>query len=371
MIRRLAILASAAGLVLAAPANANREDGVKVVLKFVKRTDRAALAARFDSASCHACTIDETPLYAANNERETVVALIVPRARSLELAFEAQGGNVRRVIVEGGDVPFRTEGRRILVDLPPLIHEAITAAEFATHVVEPGMVLRFEHADPARRAGDYASGPLPTVQREAADVLEFAQREVIRELDLGHYVEHNNLGRIQIMGFDINAPHGHTDSPPHLHMHLRWPQNTGTQIGHFYIGTDGLLTHIVTGVKGIDRPAANYARGQAFTTIGPDGRGVYTHRITSEGWLSLGRAGEAPCEIKPSGARGFADGATVTCPEHDPHRIKVRDDLPSGRLTVTTDRIVETFRYDRDTGHLTSPAEPVAPALSVYVQNED
>ncbi len=36
------------------------------------------------------------------------------------------------------------------------------------------MVLRFEHADPARRAGDYATGLFPTVQRAAANVLEFA-----------------------------------------------------------------------------------------------------------------------------------------------------------------------------------------------------
>jgi hypothetical protein len=46
------------------------------------------------------------------------------------------------------------------------------------------MVLRFEHADPARLAGDYAGKPLPKVQREAANVLEFAEREAIREIGL-------------------------------------------------------------------------------------------------------------------------------------------------------------------------------------------
>jgi hypothetical protein len=294
----------------------------------------------------------------------------VPRARALELAFDTPGGNVRRVIVEGGDLPFRTEGDRTLVELPPLTNEAITAAEFATHVVEPGMVLRFEHSDSARRAGFYASGTMPTVQREAANVLEFAQREIVRELDLGRYAARHRLGRIQIMGFDTNAPHGHTDSPPHMHMHLRWPRNTGTQIGHFYIGSDGLLSHTVVGVKGIEGAPRRFGRSEPFTTVGPDGRGLYTHTITREGWLTLGRAGEAPCVIKPAGHRGFADGAQVTCPGHPMQRIAVRDDLAGGLLTVTTNDLVETFRYDRDTGRLTSPTEVAAPALSVYVPDE-
>lgn len=364
-------LGAAVALAIAtAPAGAQERDTVKLVVKFVKRADRPTPAARFLPASCAACAIDETPLFAADNARETVVALTVPRARSLELAFDTAGNNVRRVIVEGGDLPFRVEAGRILVDVPPLADDAVTAAEFATHVVEPGMVLRFEHADPARRAGAYATGPLPDVQRAAANVLEFAQREVVRQLGLGRHVERNRLGRIQIMGFDTNAPHGHVDSPPHMHMHLRWPQNTGTQIGHFYIGPDGLLTHVTTGVKGIERPSRHYARGQAFTTVGPDGRGVYTHMITQEGWLSLGRTGDAPCLLRPDGPRGFADGATVACPGSSPRHITVRDDLATGRLTVTTDRITETFRYDKDTGRLTSPAEVVAPGASVFVPPE-
>lgn len=370
MIAWFGTLVAAAGLALATPAGAQDADDVTLVLKFVKQTDQAAPAVRFDPGSCPACTIDETPLFAANNARETVVALRVPRARSLELAFDAAGDNVRRVILEGGDAAFRREGGRLVVALPPLVRDAVTAAEFSTHVVEPGMVLRFEHADPARRAGDYATGPLPSVERAAANTLEFAQREVVRELDLGGYVERNHLGRIQIMGFDINAPHGHTDSPPHMHMHLRWPKNTGTQIGHFYIGPNGLLTHVIVGVKGIAGNQKRYERGQPFTSIGPDGAGVYTHTLTQEGWLTLGHTGEAPCLIRPMGDGGFDNGALVRCPGHAEHRILVRDDLDVGRLFVRTDATVETFRYDRDTGRLLSPTEPVAPGPSVYVLGE-
>lgn len=367
--RRLAVILAAAGTMLAAPALAtDPADTVKVVLKFVKRTDGAAFAARFDPASCRACSLDGTPYYSANNPRETVIALNVPRSRWLELAFDTPGDNVRRVIVEGGDVPFRVGQGRGVVQLAPLTSDAITAAEFATHIVEPGMVLRFEHADPERRSGDYASGPMPTVQRDAANVLEFAQREAVRELGLGAYVERGGLGRIQIMGFDTNTPHGHMDSPPHMHMHLRWPQNTGTQIGHFYIGSDGLLTHTVAGVKGLGAGQRTFGRGQAFTSVGPDGRGVYTHTITPDGALDLGRAGERPCRIGPLGHFGFASGATVQCPGQPARQITVRDDMRLGAIMVTTDDIAEVFRYDTDTGKLLSPAHVERPGPSVYVE---
>ncbi|EGH18252.1 hypothetical protein Pgy4_35403, partial [Pseudomonas savastanoi pv. glycinea str. race 4] len=66
----------------------------------------------------------------------------------------------------------------------------------------------------------------------------------------------------------------------------RWPANTGTQIAHYYIGTDGLLLHNIVGVKGIDAPERRFERGESFTTVGPDGRPVYTHRITPQGALA-------------------------------------------------------------------------------------
>lgn len=362
----------AAGIMLllaSAPAGAAapgvQGDMVRVVLKFVKRTPSAQL--RFDPVSCPSCTAVTDANWNADNALETVIALAVPKRRTLELAFKGSSSDIRRVLLEGGDIPFRREGSGIVVSLPPVGNDAITTAEVATHIVEPGMVLRFEHADPARRAGPYAQGAFPVVQRAAADVLEFAQREVVRELGLGEQVERERLGRIQIMGFDTNAPHDHRDDPPHVHMHLRWPMNTGTQIGHFYVGSDGLLTHNVVGVKGIGAPQRRFARGEAFTTIGPDGRGVYTHRITREGWLELGRADAQPCMIRPIGPVGFAGGATVTCPSAPPRRITVADDLATGVLTVRTDAIVETFRYDRDSGRLLSPDTVPPPGPSIFI----
>lgn len=368
MVKASMILALAGFCMSAAPAIAGGEeaaDTVRIVLKFVKHDQANGPVARFDPASCPSCTAVTTPLFNAENARETVIALRVPRRRSLELVFQSPREAVRRVILEGGDLPFRHDAERIVVQVPPVAADAVTAAEVATHIVEPGMVLRFEHADPARRAGFYATGPFPDVQRRAANVLQFAQREVVRELGLGEQAEHEHLGQIQIMGFDTNAPHGHTDAPPHMHMHLRWPGNTGTQIGHYYIGADGLLTHNEVGVKDIPGGGGRFGRGDSFTTIGPNGRKIYTHRITTEGWLELGRAGDTPCLIRPDGT-GFQSGAIVRCSGHGDRRVAVEDDQRRGIVTVRTGDIVEVFRYDRDTGALLSPETVVPPGPSVY-----
>ncbi|KQR81440.1 hypothetical protein ASG07_13080 [Sphingomonas sp. Leaf343] len=345
----------------AAPA----EDAVRVVLKFVKRDGAGGSAIRFDPASCPACRLIDEPLFNADNPRETVIALSVPRRRTIELAFDGRPGMVRQVLLEAGDLAFRNDGSRIVVDLPPLAQDAITAAEVATHIVEPGMVLRFEHADPARRAGAYASGAFPERERRAADVLEFAQRQVVRSLGLGERAAQRGWGAIQIMGFDMNAPHGHVDAPPHVHMHLRWPGDTGTQIGHYYIDRAGSLSHNLVGVKGLGTPDRRYERGETFATIAPDGTTAYTHRITERGWLDIADGDGRTCQIRPLSDTGFADGATVTCPDGRQQRITVRDDLEDGVLKVTTDTIVETFRYAPATGLLLSPMAPPPGAPSV------
>lgn len=373
MVRHLALAAAALALVpaVATAAGAGHPDEVRVVLKFVKRDGAGGAggaggaSVRFDPASCKTCRIVDEPLFNADNARETAIALQVPRRRSIELAFEARPATVRRVLMESGELPFRTAGNRIVVALPPLAQDAITAAEVATHIVEPGMVLRFEHADPARRAGAYAAGPFPYLQRRAADVLEFAQRQVVRTLGLGEAAVRRGWGTIQIMGFDTNAPHRHVDAPPHAHMHLRWPGDTGTQIGHYYIDGNGLLSHNLAGVKGMDVPERRFGRGATFATIAPDGATAYTHRITEQGWLEIGDGRGRTCLIRPAAADGFAGGAIVGCPGVDEQRITVVDDLSDGVLTVTTGDIVETFRYATDSGLLLSPTmvPPSAPSV--------
>ncbi|MEJ8631881.1 hypothetical protein P0F65_23020 [Sphingomonas sp. I4] len=137
-------------------------------------------------------------------------------------------------------------------------------------------------------------------------------------------------------------------------MHLRWPDDTGTQIGHYYIGPDGLLTENIVGVKGLGTPERRFGRGETSTTIAPDGRGLYSHRITAQGWLEIARPGGRSCLIKPDGGVGFDAGAQVVCGDEPATRIAVTDDL-RGVLTVVTGPVTEIFRYDPDTGALLSP----------------
>jgi len=354
-----------AAILVACPAAAAPDHAVRVVLKFVKRTDGPGV--RFDPASCPACAIIADDGWNADNPRETVVALTVPMARTLELRFDGAATNIRRVILESGDIAFRQAAGALIVPLPPLRDDAITAAEMATHIVEPGMVLRFEHADPARRAGAYATGAFPTTERAAANVLTFAQREVVRQLDLGRRAMAAGPDSIQIMGFDTNDPHGHRDAPPHMHMHLRWPANTGTQIGHYYIGPDGLLTHNIVGVRGLGAAERRFGRGERFVTIGPDGRTAYSHRITAQGALEIAGPDGAICLIAPiASGGGFASGAKVGCPGVADRIIKVEDDLQRGRLTVHTGNVTEVFAYDPDTGTLRAPTEAPPSSPSVF-----
>jgi hypothetical protein len=370
---RKALLGTAVLLVLATGARAEGPAAgppmVHIVLKFVKESPGASPVA-LDPGSCPACIVGHDPAFARDNARETLIELRIPARRALELAFAGQAHAARRAILETADLVIRSEGDRLVVALPPLATDMIETGEFATHIVEPGMVLRLEHADPAQLAGFYAGKPLPAVQRAAASHLEFAEREAVRELGLGDYVAREGLGIIEIMGFDTNDPHGHTDAPPHFHMHLRWPFNIGTQIGHFYINPQGLLDHDTVGVTGYRLPTHDYRPGEAFTTIDNRGHGVYAQTITAEGWLKL--ASVAPglparsCLIRPV-AQGFDSGAQVACEGFESQTIHVQDDLAQGVLHVATGPILETFRYDRDTGRLLSPAQVPAVPESVIV----
>ncbi|WP_428153537.1 hypothetical protein [Brevundimonas sp.] len=347
------------------PASAQTpSEDVRVVVKFVK-TDPAAGTVVFDPSSCPSCVLVQDPEFARDNAHETLIDLRVPRRRTLDLTFETHGGGVRRVVLETGDIAFTNVGDRLTVHLPPLSDDAVNAGEFHTNIVEPGMVLRFEHDDPARRAGAYSDAPAPLLQRQAADTLSFAQREVVRELGLGLAVERQGLGKILIMGFDTNLPHGHTDAPAHMHMHMRWPDNAGTQIAHYYIDGRGLLVRNQVGIQFLDAPQRTFGLGQTFTTIDRHGGPVYSHTITQEGWLTLADGMGRSCLVRPI-ETGFQSGAIVACAGAADRRIHVQDDLENGLLRVKTNQIEEVFRYDPDTGKLLSADEAPSESPSGY-----
>jgi hypothetical protein len=358
------VAAITAALAVSTPALAQGDD-VRVVVKFVKADGATGPVAVFDPSSCPTCVLVQDPEYARENGHETLIDLRVPRRRTLDLAFDAPAGGVRRVVLETGDIAFTQVGGRLTVHLPPLIDDAVNAGEFHTNIVEPGMVVRIEHDDPARRAGAYADVLGDFMQRRAADVLTFAQREAVRQLGIGQAVERDGLGKILIMGFDTNFPHGHTDAPAHMHMHMRWPDNAGTQISHYYIDERGLLVRNEVGIQLLNAPQRIFGPGETFTTIDRRGRPAYSHTITAEGWLALADALGQTCVVRPV-ETGFQSGAVVSCPGRPEQTIQVQDDVVDGVLRVRTGRIEEVFRYDIDTGALMSAKAPPDASPSGY-----
>jgi hypothetical protein len=329
---------------------------VRVTLKFVRTAGGPpAQPLRLVPESCGVCVQGREPNFARENPLETIVELDIPKGRYLEPAFDGAPGAFRRVILQTGDVPFQTDAGRIRVQLPPLEGDAVESGEVATQIAGEGYVLRFEHADPARRAGAYANA-FPSLERRAANTLEFSLREAVRELGLGVQVKREELGIIEIMGFDTNNPHGHLDAPPHIHMHLRWPYNIGTQIGHIYLTPTGRLSIDRVGITGYRLPERTFGPGEIFTTLSPKGTIAYTLTITADGGLRIGTRDGRACTLEPTDA-GFNVGAQVTCDQRPPVAVHVDDDLARGRIEVRTDALVEVFHYDRDTGALTSPSQ--------------
>ena len=355
----------AASLLLAAAAARGQEAAptpvaaapgmVRITLKFVRAAGGPPTQPlRLIPESCGVCVQGADPNFARENALETIVELDIPKSRYLEAAFDGAAAAFRRVILQTADLPFSVEGGRLRVQLPPLEEDAVESGEVATHVTGDGYVLRFEHADPIRRAGAYAD-VFPTLQRSAANALEFALREAVLELGLGEQVKQEELGVIEIMGFDTNDPHGHLDAPPHIHMHLRWPYNIGTQIGHFYLTPTGRLAIDKVGITGYHLPDRTFGPGQVFATLSPKGTIAYTQTLTADGGLRIGARDGRACTLEPAGG-GFDAGAQVSCDGHPPVVIHVEDDLARGRIEVRTGPLVEVFHYDRDTGALTSPS---------------
>jgi hypothetical protein len=310
-------------------------------------------------SQCSRCEVVTDKTYVTQNAREIDLALRVPKSIPLDLTVRVDPAAIRRILLEGTDLSFARSSDNVHFTLPAQTTDRINSAEFHTHIIYRGVDVRFEHADPERRYGPYASGLFPELQRRAAANLEFAQREAIFMLGLDTYVADEQIGTIMLMGFDTNEPHGHTDSPPHMHMHMRWPQLGGTQIGHYFINNHGLLTiNKVTVTGWTSGHQATFQPGEPFTTFDLHGRGVFTHTITPEGWLKLGRPNGPTCQIQPiTKGEGFDRGAVVQCPGFSKRSVQVNDDPTTGTLRVAikgqaAEPSIEIYHYDRDTGNL-------------------
>jgi hypothetical protein len=315
-------------------------------------------------SDCADCSLVSDPAYHGENPREIFFHLRVPSDRAVikNIRVDVGGDAIRSVIVEKNRLPFSAAGGVVTFDLPVVPLARSSTVEVQTSLEWPGIVLRIEHAFPERRAGKYATGDFPALQRATALNLEFGLREAIRDLKLDREAASRGLGKIHLMGFDTNDPLGHEDYPPHIHLILRWPHFAGSQAPHFYIGDRGLLLpdvsvtidgmpqiHATEIAKGAWLPATDYLNETLFETL-----------VTDDGGITLRRSGAASCALKPLGTtdRGFADGALVTCGSGVVYRVQAADDTERGEVRVSVNSLpAEVYRYDVDTAVLLS-AEP-------------
>ena len=317
------------------------------------------------------CSLVSDPAYHGENPREIFFHLRVPSDRAVikNIRVDVGGDAIRSVIVEKNRIPFSTAHGVVTFDLPVVPRARSSTVEIQTSLEWPGIVLRIEHAFPDRRAGKYATGDFPAVQRAAALNLEFGLREAIRDLKLDHEVARRGLGKIHLMGFDTNDPLGHEDYPPHIHLILRWPHFAGSQAPHFYISNRGLLLPDVSvTIDGMPQIAAtHFGKGVWLPAIDYLGETLFETLVTDDGGITLRRPGAVSCELKPlgTGDRGFADGALVTCGSGVVDRALAVDDTERGELRVSVNSLpAEVYRYDVDTATLLSaaPALPKAGA---------
>jgi hypothetical protein len=358
------------GAVAANPQLRKTTDDTVVGVKLLK-TNRGASAGpiKIDiPADCTGCVVMHGPFYEGQNAHETFFYLKVPVSMSVLTGVKVDVGDlgVRAVVVEKTYLTFRRDGNVINFDMPIHPRDRSSTLELQTGLDWPGLTIRVEHAFEDRRAGSYAQGPWPALERQAALNLEFGLREAIRNLGLDQEVCKNGLGRIHLMGFDTNYPLGHEDSPPHFHIILRWPHFAGSQAPHFYISPEGRVKdEVKVTIDGLPQiSTTTFSEGKPVPAVSYLAKAVFDTLVNSDGSLTLERPNFGACILRPgdSGAQGFAGGVGVTCPTGKQLTVRAEDDTNVGTLRVFVDsKPTEFYRYDPDTAVLLS-AEPALPA---------
>ncbi|MGB6199302.1 MAG: hypothetical protein WA871_05435 [Candidatus Acidiferrales bacterium] len=346
------------------------------------KSQRGALAAHAaieTPADCKQCAVLRGPFYEGQNAWEIFFYLRVPTSRKAIPGIQVQSGGIaiRAVIVEKNSIPFSQHGSSIEFDLPVDPRERSSTLELQTNLEWPGLTIRIEHAYKDRRAGTYGKGPWPATERQAALNLEFGLREAIRSLGLDHEVYTQGLGTIHLMGFDTNDPLGHEDSPPHIHIILRWPHFAGSQAPHLYLTSAGLLHGDVVTVDGLpDIGKTTVPDGTAFPAIDYLGEETYRTTVERDGTLLIERPGTKPaaCHLYPTQSApsapkiGFAAGVIVRCDGVTAIHVRALDNTELGELQVWIDsNAPEVYRYSPDTAALISSV----PALPTFAPESE
>lgn len=337
--------------------------GVKLIKSNPGRT--APFTVRLP-ADCGACTVLSDAIYQGQNSREIFFHLQVPATPPSirDVTVDLSGTEVREVIVEKSRIHFVKSDTGISFDLPVAPRARSSTVELQTSLEWPGVVLRVEHAFPERRAGKYAAGNWPALERQAALNLEFGLREALRDLQLGRDVADRGLGKIHLMGFDTNNPLGHEDYPPDIHLILRWPHFAGSQAPHFYITHEGLLSPgVIVTIDGMPHITATHVPNNAWLpAVDYLGAIAFETKVTVNGGLILRRSESQSCELTPwtPGPEGFASGTRVVCTSGKEYRVRSVDDVSRGELRVDiAGKPPELYRYDVDTAVLLSAEPPL------------
>lgn len=329
-----------------------------VNMKFMKASP---LVARADSRP--AVTLLDTDqrvfmmpcsVHSVDNPRETLLALCVPQRERLALTFKLHHP-VRRVLVGKCDQPFQCIGDEITVYLTTGDQDCLTGAEVIGYITQPGLQLYVNLPDPLRAAGAYAGG-LPEEATRVTLAMEFALRKAALALGLDRTVGLSKLGPLNIMGFDTNNPHGHTDAPPHVHIH---PAGTryGAPIPHYYYGDDGRLDRNKVGWRKVKGSERFLGRGETFEHRAPGGTLLYATQITNEGGLKI---------TAPSGEHAIATPIGKGNPEVQLdlngalHVFTTRMCFDTGILSVSEDGALTQYKFDIDTGRYLGPVEAQA-----------
>ncbi|MCG4260911.1 hypothetical protein K6W36_09980 [Acetobacter senegalensis] len=107
----------------------------------------------------------------------------------------------------------------------------------------------------------------------------------------------------------------------------------------------------------------DFKKGEVFVTLDPKHRPFFSETVTSDGALIVAAPSGRACRIgNPSD--DFSRQVHVACDGHASVAIRVADDRIQGILSVISNDLKETFRYDPQTGILLSPDHPPEPEPS-------
>ncbi len=328
---------------------------IRITLKFLKSTPSSEPAVRL-SPSMHVFEVVDHD-YSSNNATETIICLVVPFNTTQDITFELVTP-VRRVVLGSSDVPFKATNNQLALQLPPLIANNDRVADMHMIVPFPGVDLRLEVADANQRGGEYAKKPYPFDARTAAMAVEFALLEAIQALELDQNIGLGSCGPIYLMGFDTNNPCGHTDWPPHVHLHMARPAY-GAPIGHYYFDSNFTFSHNIMYSRKVNAEVTQFERGVPCPHYAPDGSMLFDLTITKTGSLRLSAANGNSALIEPIDS-GFNTGAYVSVDNRVMEIAVTLNDKPAS-VQVARDGVPTHYLFDPDTGAYLGPAQIADP----------